>query len=392
MICLKIYFCFLTFIFFSMKKIFTIVIFTLLAVGCSKDDSSSNSTVDINFITVTTREPENFTLSTAVSGGGSSVALAGYTFGVCYSAEPDPVLNISNNSSHNNAENATLYSSRLENLETGKTYYARAYLSNGVNTKYGNEISFVVPSPMTIQIGDICPTSFSADTTIGTQVTEEITDRGICYSNTPNPDRFNSVVDAYTGGIGAFTVSRDFLTPNTVYYVRPYVVSNNRYYYGTQVSLRTTGYIGGSGSYVFYDKGKVTDGWRYLEASPNSLTYSGQEWSCNLNFITGLSNDMGSGPSNTSAIRAQCNFTNVAATMCDTANINGETDWFLPSIEELKALYKLKQAGIFLNSSTLYSSSQFSNTRCLVMIFSNGVVTDAAKDSNIATVWPIRRY
>lgn len=47
---------------------------------------------------------------------------------------------------------------------------------------------------------------------------------------------------------------------------------------------KTTAYAigdtGPAGGIVFYDKGEVTDGWRYLEAAPaeKSLKRSGEQW------------------------------------------------------------------------------------------------------------------
>jgi TolB-like protein len=109
---------------------------------------------------------------------------------------------------------------------------------------------------------------------------------------------------------------------------------------------------GPAGGIVFYDKGKVTDGWRYLEAAPKELE-------AELNWIVSesnrdklpLPNGIGSGKKNTAVITGfldatEKNYKNNmgvpvnAAPYCAALDYDGFKDWFLPSIEELELMEK----------------------------------------------------
>jgi hypothetical protein len=127
---------------------------------------------------------------------------------------------------------------------------------------------------------------------------------------------------------------------------------------------------GPSGGFVFYDKGRVTDGWRYLEAAPIDMVrgtqWSGAQWGANYYDVTGTKTETGTGKRNTELIIAALNAkveTGKAAQLCRSTLISGYNDWFLPSKDELDLMYKnLKQKGLgdfgdgWYWSSSLYST------------------------------------
>ncbi len=106
--------------------------------------------------------------------------------------------------------------------------------------------------------------------------------------------------------------------------------------------IRGTGPAGGL---VFYDKGSISDGWRYLEAAPSDQSGS-QAWSNISNVEIGASAQgvvVGKGQTNTTAIIGQTDHTGSAAKLCDDLSIVNNSitysDWFLPSQDELHAMY-----------------------------------------------------
>jgi hypothetical protein len=114
------------------------------------------------------------------------------------------------------------------------------------------------------------------------------------------------------------------------------------------------GDTGPSGGIVFYDKGTLSDGWRYLEAAPNDCADS--EWGAYKKSIPGNYNDsVGSGKQNTQIIvdyLKKIGEPGKAAQLCASLSIGGKQDWYLPSTGELDLLYKnLKLRGLsdFLN-------------------------------------------
>jgi len=126
---------------------------------------------------------------------------------------------------------------------------------------------------------------------------------------------------------------------------------NNTSKYGTATvtitgGAATVGTIGPGGGYIFYDKGSYSDGWRYMEAAPASAEFrspfdsrsTGNYISYN-ETLTGI----GTGRANTEHIISKLDAVNdtgqSAARQCAALQINGLTDWFLPSRDELYEMY-----------------------------------------------------
>jgi hypothetical protein len=107
------------------------------------------------------------------------------------------------------------------------------------------------------------------------------------------------------------------------------------------------GQIGPAGGIIFYDKESYSDGWRYLEAAPPSMEFTA-EWSTQRVNVDGTEDDIGSGKYNTMLITNELSRVEetetYAAKRCQDLVINGYTDWFLPSLQELDMMYEhLKQ-------------------------------------------------
>jgi hypothetical protein len=122
--------------------------------------------------------------------------------------------------------------------------------------------------------------------------------------------------------------------------------------------------IGPAGGYIFYDKGYYSDGWRYLEAAPASTEWTDKEWGSYGTNIGGTEMDIGSGQSNTTKIATWLNShseTGKAAQLCDALVYGSYSDWFLPSIYELKLMHtNLKVYGVGgFSDSTYWSSSEY---------------------------------
>jgi hypothetical protein len=148
---------------------------------------------------------------------------------------------------------------------------------------------------------------------------------------------------------------------------------------------------GPAGGFVFYDKGQVTDGWRYLEAAPSDLQNA--EWG---NAAGPINTKIGFGKENTNYITMALNSkgeTGKAAQLCRSSIMSGFNDWFLPSMDELVLMYKnLKQNGVGEFSDNYYwSSSQYENTYALTQRFSDGRDFKAGKNDK-CSVRPIRAF
>ena len=79
-----------------------------------------------------------------------------------------------------------------------------------------------------------------------------------------------------------------------------------------------------------------------------------------------------------------------AAYICDTLTAYGYDDWYLPSVEELKAIYSNSDKMIDLESDSYWSSTETSNYRAWKQNFYEGV-TDTAKKYKLKNVRCVRR-
>jgi len=134
------------------------------------------------------------------------------------------------------------------------------------------------------------------------------------------------------------------------------------------------GDTGPAGGLVFYDKGSMSDGWRYLEAAPSNQS-TGIQWYNGNSVVTGATaTGAGSGRANTSTIISKQGTGNYAAALCDKLVLGGFDDWFLPSKDELNLMYtNLRKAGRGgFGSAWYWSSSEYTKLSAWIQDFSDG--------------------
>jgi len=142
------------------------------------------------------------------------------------------------------------------------------------------------------------------------------------------------------------------------------------------VTLRRVYVIGDrgpAGGIIFFDKGTFSNDWRYLEAAPASREFSADwgAWSGNIVYhnVPGTETDVGAGRRNTMLIIAilnQLGQTGRAAQLCDAMTVNGFSDWFLPSRDELNLMYMnlhLQGIGGFGQETGTFGRSYFSSSQ-----------------------------
>jgi len=110
--------------------------------------------------------------------------------------------------------------------------------------------------------------------------------------------------------------------------------SGDRDYVGTNSE-------GQGGGIIFYDKGNYEEGWRFLEVATVDREFTAS-WGLLDYYCSGTDTYVGAGLANTNAIVNYLNErgeTGKAAQLCDSLNLGGLTDWFLPSKDELNFMY-----------------------------------------------------
>ena len=130
-----------------------------------------------------------------------------------------------------------------------------------------------------------------------------------------------------------------------------------------------------------------------LVAAPSDQS-TGARWGCLGTAISGADGiAIGTGTQNTIDIEAGCTTAGTAADICANLTLGGYSDWFLPSKDELNAMYTnlyLKDYGAFANSS-YWSSTEYTSTTAWRYYFTIGASYFTGK-SNTYRVRAVRTF
>lgn len=202
---------------------------------------------------------------------------------------------------------------------------------------------------------------------------------GFCYSTSPNPDWSDSVIYFdnnlfLNSGDANFSFNQTLfnnISPNTTYYYKAFATNSVGTSFGNEKTFTTcytpTYSIGQNygGGIIFYID---CTGQHGLISSTTDLASNGIIWGCYGSMINGAdSSNIGSGMQNTIDIVLGCGDVNFAAKICDNLVLNGYSDWYLPSDEELRYMFMRSPTyGLNLNTNYYWSSTEYSNNNAIV--------------------------
>lgn len=269
-----------------------------------------------------------------------------------------------------------------------------------------------VPTVTTVKPYSIASASAVAGGSISNTGGKPITSRGIVYSTAPNPTVESAIVVSNGTGGGSYSSLLIGLSSSTTYYVRAFATNEIGTGYGEEYAFTTQadkvyyiGEEGPAGGTVYYDKGFYSDGWRYLELAPAGWAgatdpWVDLEWGCYEIFVGGTSPDIGTGKENTDLILAKgCADADTPVQLAANATINGYDDWFLPSRDELSAIYhNLFNLGpnfhytYGLLALTYTTSSELDAKSTWGVAFGDGSNTQNLKILATIAVRPVRRF
>jgi hypothetical protein len=233
-----------------------------------------------------------------------------------------------------------------------------------------------VPVLSTVSISNITETTASGGGSVNSDGGGAVTARGVCWSTHTQPTVSDSKTSDGTG-TGSFSSTLTGLSNTTTYYIRAYATNSIGTGYGNELSFTTSapaftiGQTYGGGK-IFYIDGTGIHGLIVSAADVNlkgtssttSLISSlGQNalvpWGCLNTNITGADGSaIGTGQQNTIDILAGCSTSGTAAYICANLVLNGYTDWFLPSKDEIYQLY-LQRATIGGLAGQYWSSTEY---------------------------------
>ena len=202
----------------------------------------------------TSAATEISTTSAKLNGVINDVGSPAYTQrGFCYSSTNSSPT-IANDKVVKYVSFAGNYNETVSNLQTGTTYYVRAFAVQDNQYVYGNTISFTTnaePSVRTDAVtslkkvdqfggGLFYQWSATFNATVLSVGSPAYSGRGFVYATTSNPTVGNGTNISLTGsGIGKFSTTVTNLSDMQTYYVRAYVKVGNKYYYGESVRIST---------------------------------------------------------------------------------------------------------------------------------------------------------
>jgi hypothetical protein len=184
---------------------------------------------------------------TAVDAGGTVTADAMVTVtfrGVCWSTEPISSTTDPTSISHIDSDVAGTgtFTVSITSLTKGTKYYVRAYAGTGIITVLGNEVEFETtsgPAVTTSSVTNKAATSATVNGNVTSDSGSEVTAKGVCWSQSADPD-INGSCKAYTtGGTGEFAVDISDLSPGTTYHVRAYATNAVETGYGADLEFDT---------------------------------------------------------------------------------------------------------------------------------------------------------
>ena len=123
----------------------------------------------------------------------------------------------------------------------------------------------------------------------------------------------------------------------------------------------------------------------YLEVAPAASTeFTSIEWGASGMDVIGTGVGIGYGRRNTKIIAAfleSNSESDKAAQLCNSLTVEGQTDWFLPSLAELNELYKSKDVVGGFSTGHYWSSSESDSDFAYMLDFSDGGLGYDSKDS-----------
>jgi hypothetical protein len=364
------------------NKTYYVRTYAINGIGTSYGPQISFTTLNGQLV-VTSDSSNNVNAASASVYGTvlSPNGLIAATRGFCYDTLSNPTTASSVYFSGATTNNYVGY---LTNLLVNKTYYYRAFATNITGTYYGVVRSFTTNGIITINTGAATNVTSGSANLTGSFINTSglpILDHGFCISTSSNPTINNDTL-SLGSGTSLFSGTKYRLMSNTTYYCRSYAINSTGTFYGNQIVFNTTsGFIIGQyfgGGIIFYIDGTGLHG---LIAATNDQS-SSSIWGCYNTYIY-TNYYIGYGQTNTTSIITSCLTSGIAARICDQLVLNGFSDWFLPSNDELFQLYNQRfKVGNFANFG-YWSSYASSNTDAIFLNFNSGSSGSSSKNSGL---------
>jgi hypothetical protein len=228
------------------------------------------------------------------------------------------------------------------------------------------------PTVTTNVINGLTPDSVFGSGSILNDGGFSILSKGICWDTNANPttNNFHTNEGPGAGVFNSIIQNLNLFDSVTIYY-RAYATNANGTSYGATYVFTTSPYLsigrrnyqGGIIAYILQagDPGYDANVPHGLIAAPYDQS-TGAEWGCYSTTLSGADGiAFGTGNQNTIDIMNGCSTAGIAARLCGDLVLNGYSDWFLPSKDELYMIYISKAiiggfAAYYYWSSSVYNN------------------------------------
>jgi uncharacterized protein (TIGR02145 family) len=221
-------------------KIVLLLLFIFFILACERLEI-------VKLVKIVTRSPESLSYRYAIVSGAVIDFGEGQIIqhGHCWAVHDHPSMfdATSQHSSLGSMHLPVQFSSYIDGLIPGTTYYYCSYCYDGKEAFYGQIMSFYTTPTTTGTITTSAVQNVSADTAqcggvVANNGGDTIIARGVCWNTSPDPTIVNKITKD-GNGVGSFTsIIRD-LIPDIIYYVRAYATNSNGTSYGNEINFHT---------------------------------------------------------------------------------------------------------------------------------------------------------
>jgi hypothetical protein len=292
-------------------------------------------------------------------------------------------------------------------ISAGNSYTYRVFSTNsaGNSTTYSNEVTISIPLPVTVPV--LTTTASSSITSIGAisggTISSDgggtVTARGVVWSSSTNPTISLTTKTTDGTGTGSFVSTITGLTANTQYYVRSYATNSAGTSYGNEITFTTLPTIGQSyqGGIIAYilqpgDSGYVAGEFHGIISATTdqviNITWGNGSWISTGATATALR----TGNANTNTIVSVLSTGNYAARLCYDLVLNGYSDWYLPSRDEMSKMILNKNAIGGFSSANYWSSSEYDIRNAYYSNFTSGSANLVGDKLTVANVRAVRSF